>query len=123
MVHAKMYSTIHKSALSQQNNKTFFFPPRPVKASPFIFTSEPRKCKERQEAAQRAKANRWVWVAGGMGVEREGWEGRAQGGRVTVGKAQSQSQGKRESDDKDARGDKRWGWRSWERVEEVSTLK
>lgn len=25
MVHAKMYSTIHKSALSQQINKTFFF--------------------------------------------------------------------------------------------------
>lgn len=86
MVHAKMYSTIHKSAMSQQNNKTFFFcSPRPIKASPFMFTSEPRECKEKQEAAQRAKANRRVWVAGGRVWRGEG----GKGGRVTVGKAQS----------------------------------
>lgn len=60
-----------------------------------------------------------VWRGkGGKGGCRESYCGE---GTVT---------GKRESDDKDARGDNtehsgtgRWGWRSWERVEEVSTLK
>ena len=49
MVHAKMYSTIQKSASSQQMNKTFVFPSRTRKASPFTFTSETRKCHGKRQ--------------------------------------------------------------------------
>ena len=83
MVHAKMYSTIHKSALSQQSNKTF--PPRTVKASPFIFTWETKECKD---VRQRRGKGKHEGEAAARGVS---GEGRADAGRVTVGKGGSQA--------------------------------
>lgn len=85
MVHAKMYSTIQKSALSQQINKTFFFPSRTRKASPSTFTSETRKCHgKRQYRAQEGRmaiSSTWAGEGGGWGVgdpESDCREGKAQ---------------------------------------------
>lgn len=78
MVHAKMYSTIQKSALSQQINKTFSLQEL-RKASPSTFTSETRKCHGKRQ--YRAQEGRMAINVSGRG--RRGEVSGTQ--RVTVG--------------------------------------
>lgn len=80
-----LYIKVH---CHNRTTKHFFFPPRPVKASPFIFTSEPRECKDkRQHREQRLTGGCWwpvarVWRGkGGKGGCRESYCGE---GTVTV---------------------------------------
>lgn len=64
-----------------------FFPPRTVKAPPFIFTSETRECNDARQmrAQRRTRGPETQQHAGG-----EGGLGGEGAGRVTVGKAWSQ---------------------------------
>lgn len=80
MVHAKMYSTIHKSAMSQQINKTFFFFQN-CKSIPLHFHLGDRECNGKRQ--DRAHRGRQVSGAGRDGVEkrRESYCG---GGETTV---------------------------------------
>lgn len=66
MVHAKMYSTIQKSALSQQNNRTCFSS-RTGTAAPLIFTSEGRGCNGKRQG--RAWVKRMAGAVGELGVD------------------------------------------------------
>lgn len=72
MVHAKMYSTIHKSALSQQINKSFLFSfsSRTMKESPLVFASRRRESHGQRQYREQRRTNTgeveewggaWLW--------------------------------------------------------------
>jgi len=111
-----MYSTIHKSALSQQINKTFLFFQN-CKSIPPISASELRDCNR-----GRTEHRRHTWAA-------EAQSGREDAGTLRAGKAQSRLPAKRDSlmTDKDARQTilsteaQEGARRSWEDAEEVPT--
>lgn len=90
MVHAKMYSTIHKSALSQQINKTLFSS-RTVKAFPFIFTSETGNVMVRGRTEHTGEHKCHQQHVNGEWRGGVGWE---DAGRVTAGVGKAQLQGK-----------------------------
>lgn len=119
-----MYSTIQKSALSQQINKTFFFPSRTRKASPFSLTSETRGChgkrQYRAEANAMAGSSTWAGVAAG-GAGRGGTGGGKGTATATRKTRRLMTDWDARQGDTEHRGTERWGWRnSWERVGVVS---